>query len=106
MKLGSVTLDAPPTRDNYQVTHVIVSGRETTALSGAPLALGVIRKKVWTLTFYPGTQYAEIMAIVGTQFTFIDDDDSETTVQIMGEPSVSQYPIQDVGLMSLTLREV
>ena len=104
--LGSITIDCPPTMDNYQVTHTIVAGREATSLSGSPLSLGVIRKKVWTLTFYPGTQYADIMALVGTQFTFTDHDGSETAVTITGAPSVSQYPVEDVGKMTLTLREV
>jgi hypothetical protein len=104
--LGGITLDCPPTIDNYRVVNAIVSGREATALSGVPLELGVIRKKIWTLTFYPGAQYAEIMALVGTECTFVDHDGASYTVKVTGEPSISQYPLVDVGLLTITLREV
>jgi len=104
--LGGITLDCPPTIDNYRVVNAIVTGREATALSGAPIELGVIRKKVWTLTFYPGTQYTEIMALVGKESTFVDHDGASYTVKVTGEPSISQYPLVDVGLLTLTLREV
>ncbi len=104
--LGGITLDFPPTIDNYRMVNAIVSGREATALSGAPLELGVIRKRVWTLTFYPGSQYSDLMNLVGTETTFVDHDGASYTVKVTGEPSISQYPLVDVGLLTLTLREV
>jgi hypothetical protein len=104
--LGGITLDFPPTPDHYRVAYRIVKGREATSLSGKPLSLGVVRKKTWTLTFYPGAQYADIIALVGTETTFTDHDGNSYTVAVMGEPEVSQYPIDSIGLITLTLREV
>jgi hypothetical protein len=46
------------------------------------------------------------MALVGTECTFVDHDGALYTVKVIGEPSISQYPLVDVGLLTLTLREV
>jgi len=105
-QLGDIVLDFPPTADKYRVTHKIVRGREATSLTGAPLSLGVVTKKVWTLTFYPGEQYADICALFGTQTTFTDHDGTTYNVYVSGEASVLQYPIASIGLLTLTLREV
>lgn len=104
--LGGLTLDFPPTIDNYRLVNTVVAGREATALDGSPMELGVIRKRVWTLTFYPGSQYAALMDLVGTETTFVDHDGTFYNVRVSGEPTLSQYPIADVGLLTLTLREV
>ncbi len=106
IKIGGMTLICPPTAGNYRVENVIVSGREVTALSGAPLSLGIIRKKKWTLTFHPDTQYDAIIALLETQTTFQDYDGTIYSVVVTGNPSVSKYPISTMGQMSLTLREV
>lgn len=104
--LGGITLSFPPTPEQYRLRYRVVKGREVTALSGKPLSLGVVRKKEWTICFYPGDQYADIMALVGTETTFTDHDGSEYTVMVLGEPEVSQYPIDTLGMMTLILREV
>jgi len=88
------------------VEREIVAGREATALSGAPLSLGVIRKRVWTLTFYPGEGYEAIMAMLDTQVSFVDHDGSTYLVKVTGDGSVSGYPVSQVGKLTLTLREV
>lgn len=106
IKLGDITLNCPPTSRNYRLEHQIVAGREATALSGAPLSLGVIRKRIWTITFHPDDQYADILALIGTATTFQDYDGEIYQVMITGEPGVSSYPIEDMGMMTLTLREV
>ncbi len=106
IKLGDITLNCPPTSRNYRLEHQIVAGREATALSGAPLSLGVIRKRVWSLTFHPDDQYLDILALMDTETTFQDYDGEVYDVVITGEPSVSAYPREDMGMMTLTVREI
>lgn len=106
MKLGNITLTCPPTPDNYRVDHRIISGREATALSGAPLSLNVIRKKVWTLSFHPNDEYMDILALMDTETTFTDYDGVIYNVVVTGEPSINRYPITDQGQMTIILREI
>lgn len=106
IKIGDITLNCPPTPSNYRLEHQIVAGREATALSGEPLSLGVIRKRVWSLTFHPDDQYLDILALMDTETTFQDYDGEVYDVVITGEPSVSSYPREDIGMMTLTVREI
>jgi hypothetical protein len=106
LSIGGITLEYPPTKDGYQVSNPIVAGREATALSGAPLSLNVIRKKRWRLTFHPGTQYAALAALIDTQVTFVDYDGTNYTVLVTDDTPANAYPIEDHGMMTITLREV
>jgi hypothetical protein len=106
IKLGDITLNCPPTSRNYRLEHQIVAGREATALSGAPLSLGVIRKRIWTITFHPDDQYLDILALFDTETTFQDYDGSVYDVVITGEPGVTGYPVESMGMMTVNVREV
>jgi len=106
IKIGDITLNCPPTPSNYRLEHQIVAGREATALSGGPLSLGIIRKRVWALTFHPDDQYLDILALFDTETTFQDYDGSVYDVVITGEPGVTGYPVESMGMMTVNVREV
>jgi len=106
MKLGSITLNIPPTADNYSKTPLLF-GSFSRTIDGSLVATNVVKKWRWNLGFYVDNQLDNLVALMdGSTFVLTDVDSATYNVKITFCDSVSGYPKATRGFIQMVLEEV
>lgn len=108
--LGGYELKFSATNSNdvYQMEFVPVVGRQANTLAGGLANLNLIYKKRWTITFRPGDDWENILALIedGSEVSFVDKDGSVYLVKFVGGVTFNPYPYEVLGQMTVTIQEV
>ena len=106
MKLGDVTLNVPPTSDNYNKIPRLF-GSFSRTIDGSLVATNVVQKWQWNIAFYVDSQLDNLVALMdGSTFVMTDVDGETYNVKITSCGGVSGYPESTLGVIQLTLEEV
>jgi len=107
LTLGGNELKLPANNSNanYSVRYEIVKGRQASTLAGGIVECGVVRKKVWTITFLSSGVKDNILSLVNSTSTFVADDGESYSVYVLDPVSFSPFPFSEIATMTIQLRE-